>query len=64
MRHNTDRLLRSLARSRELEAVALTRLRRAQTLFEKHYVNTQRIQDAIARLQSEADTIASRLLGE
>jgi hypothetical protein len=53
-----------LAASRKLERLALTRLVRAQTLFEKHYRNSERIEDRIENLLAAAHKAAARLLGE
>jgi hypothetical protein len=64
MSADIERLRDKLIRSRELERVALTRLRRAQTLFEKHYSNSNRIQDNIEIAEHAANRMAARLLHE
>jgi hypothetical protein len=58
-----DRYRAELAVSRGLERIALTRLLRAQTLFEKHYRNSERIEDRINNMLVAAERTAARLLG-
>jgi len=58
-----DRYRAELAASRKLERIALTRLVRAQTLFEKHYRNSERIEDRINNMLVAAEKAAARLLG-
>ncbi len=44
------------------EKIAMRRLRRAQTLYDKYYDRRTRLQDQITEAYDQADRIADRLL--
>ncbi len=57
-------LERQLSDSLENEAKAATRLRRAQTIFDKHYQRSLSLRRTINQKLAHAHNVAHRLLGE
>jgi hypothetical protein len=61
---NIETLKRYLATSRKNENNAATRLRRAQTIFDKHYQASQRLFERIESMETKVAEMSARLLGE
>lgn len=59
-----ETLIKQLEESEQREALAATRLRRAQTIFDKHYQRTLALRRQLNAARATAHQTAMRLLGE
>lgn len=64
MAKQLDRYRVELAASRKLERIAWTRLIRAQTIYAKHYRNSERLEGKIESIEIAIAKISNRLIGE
>lgn len=62
--NDMDTVLQKLRRADRQEAIAVTRLRRAQTLFDKAYARRKRYEDQHFALVDIVNRVTARLTGK